>query len=93
VRLVDLRAAAPREATGRPLPVRAARAVSAGWLASRGVRGADRASIDRADLVVAGDRFAIPTVWRARRRNRAGALVNGIPAAVGVLTRRQEEHP
>jgi hypothetical protein len=57
------------------------------------VRGADRASIDRADLVVAGDRFAIPTVWRARRRNRAGALVNGIPAAVGVLTRRQEEHP
>jgi hypothetical protein len=90
VRLVDLRRVAPAVADGRPLPVRAVRALTAGWVASRGAR-AHRALLDAADVVVAGDRFAVPTVWRARRRNRAGALLNGVPAAVRLLSAASEQ--
>lgn len=91
VEVVDLRSAAPKVAPHRPLPVRAVRAVSAPWLASRGLDTATRARLASAPLIVAGDRFAIASVWRMRRANRAGDLVNGIPAALAALRARAGE--
>lgn len=81
--VVDLRRWAPAPTSG-PLPWRAARALVGPWWASRGLRGADADAVDGADLVVAGDRFAVPAVWRRRRRTTA-AMVHGIPAALREL--------
>ena len=81
--LVDLRRWAPAPSSG-PLPWRAVRAVVGPWWAARGLRGDDAATVDGADLVVAGDRFAVPAVWR-RRRHTGATLVHGIPAALREL--------
>ena len=88
VATVDLRGAVSPESPRRRLPARAVRAITAGWVAARSVDPGAARLVSTAEIVVAGDAMAVPTVWRARHTNRAGRLLNGVPAAVAEIAGR-----
>ncbi len=85
--VVDLRPASLAR-RGERSAVRAARETVESWAAARRLTPEHRRLVSGADLVVAADRAAVPAVWRTRRWNTRAELVNGVPAAVQLLTSR-----
>jgi|GEM_PF-539591 len=87
VDVVDVRPAVRGERGTRSL-ARVVRDVTGSWTAARRLTGEHRDVLRAAGLVVAADGAAVAAVWRARRWNAHASLVNGVPAALTVLTTR-----
>ena len=93
VNVVDLRAALSPAPHWPATSTRVFRVLTTGWAASRIVSRADAATMSDADVVVAADSVAVLVVWRMRRQNHHGALMNGVPAAVALIRDcRREGH-